>query len=460
MRNILNGKTVVSLSSTDKHITLFFEDGDSETLKVDEKFTQEIVEIVTPVLATGGKVLLDTLKDSLSIYRKLEDSSNGLVKFFKAAKSFLSGSKEPSNYELIKEVLIPIASKDSISDKETIVAVVTDPKNPLETPKVVSGVEKIRVQVKHFSETTNPKGIIRFFERLSEVQSKRKHSADDLLRFLNRGDLPITNDGQILAYKRLYKQGYGNDFDKFGEHYVDSFTRKIIQKMNGKVFMSPDLVDPDRNNQCSYGLHIGRRDYMSSFSGNSIVLVLINPEDVIAVPRDYKNSKMRCAAYHIVGEVTPKAFKALDCLNKPATVCEETAKMITNILEGNIPEIVNYTEILKDNSIRTTFAEVKAEPEKKGVVVPAKALDTSEAAEEDADKVQIDPTINSPKAIKDKVKKADSSVKKALEMTYDQKLAKKLWGRVQDKTLTKAALAKKCNTSSRTLDRWAVKFNF
>jgi hypothetical protein len=41
-------------------------------------------------------------------------------------------------------------------------------------------------------------------------------------------------------------------------------------------------------------------------SGNRVVIVEIDPRDVVSIPSDYNNAKGRCWKYKVVGEVPPE----------------------------------------------------------------------------------------------------------------------------------------------------------
>ena len=266
---------------------------------------------------------------------------------------------------------------------------------------------------------------------------------------MRKGDLPIADDGCIVAYKRLKR--------KNGPILVDSHTGRVTQRVGSRVFMKPEMVDPNRRNECSNGLHIGRRDYMGNFSGDVIIICKIHPEDVIAVPQDYSGSKMRCAGYDIVAELSVTAYQSVIKGQKMTDGGDNEASiMLTKILRGDHPKVDQLVEITgqKGQGLEITQvgrSKLKPEPVEEVPVQPTKALDDIKIIVTKADPKKI-----SPKALKESTKKAPAN----LEMTAEQKLAKKEWPNVLNGTITKVALAKKCKTSSRSLERWAKKFNF
>jgi hypothetical protein len=42
---------------------------------------------------------------------------------------------------------------------------------------------------------------------------------------------------------------------------------------------------------------------LNSFGGERIVILKINPRDVVSIPTDYNNSKGRACRYEIIGEL-------------------------------------------------------------------------------------------------------------------------------------------------------------
>jgi len=83
--------------------------------------------------------------------------------------------------------------------------------------------------------------------------------------------------------------------------------------------MPRNEVDDNRERTCSYGYHAAAYDYAKGFmsSGDRLVAVKINPADVVSIPSDYGNQKLRCTYYEVLHEVPGAAdvFKARDYVN-------------------------------------------------------------------------------------------------------------------------------------------------
>lgn len=118
-------------------------------------------------------------------------------------------------------------------------------------------------------------------------------SREGLFQWLEKAKMPITPDGCFLAW-RLVR----NDF-------FDIYTGTMDNSPGNIVRMDRDLCDDDPDRTCSRGLHFCSIGYLPHYgsSNSRIVLVKVNPADVVAFPRDYGLSKGRCCRMEILEEV-------------------------------------------------------------------------------------------------------------------------------------------------------------
>jgi hypothetical protein len=132
--------------------------------------------------------------------------------------------------------------------------------------------------------------MVRFLENLMDNPSFR--AVNELYDFLEVCNLPITEDGFFLAYKRV------------NDEYKDMHTNSIDNHIGSNPKMIRNLVDEDKSRVCSSGLHFCSLSYLSQFGAGSghIMIVKINPKDVVAIPADYNNTKGRCCEYVVVDE--------------------------------------------------------------------------------------------------------------------------------------------------------------
>jgi hypothetical protein len=143
--------------------------------------------------------------------------------------------------------------------------------------------------------------MIKFLENLMKNPSKK--AVDELYDFLENKGLSLTEDGHFLAYKCVR------------ENYLDKHSGKFDNSPGAVLEMARNAVDDDCNNHCSYGFHAGSLEYSGpsgSFwnSSDKVVIVKINPADVVSVPRDYNCQKLRTCKYVVVGDFAGE-------LNKP-----------------------------------------------------------------------------------------------------------------------------------------------
>ena len=66
--------------------------------------------------------------------------------------------------------------------------------------------------------------------------------------------------------------------------------------------MERNKVDDNRDVTCSYGFHIASFDYADTFQAGRMMIVKVNPKDVVSVPSDHGNQKCRVSRYEVVGE--------------------------------------------------------------------------------------------------------------------------------------------------------------
>lgn len=132
--------------------------------------------------------------------------------------------------------------------------------------------------------------IFKFMTRLQLNPSKR--AVDELYTFLEHKHLPITDSGTFLAYKAVRSD--------FSDKYSGTFFNTV-----GSVLSMPrNKVDDNKEVGCSYGFHAGTLEYASDFASESdkLVLVEIDPADVVSIPTDCNFQKLRTCRYKVVAE--------------------------------------------------------------------------------------------------------------------------------------------------------------
>ena len=150
---------------------------------------------------------------------------------------------------------------------------------------------------RHYKEELPIEPIVNFIRKVRLNPSYRIRN--QLWNFIeasqNSGGFTLADDGDILAYKKVR-------YD-----YKDIYTGKFDNSVGSVVEMKREDVDDDPNNTCSAGLHFCAYSYLSHYGDSSttdkIMLVKVNPKDVVSIPTDYGFAKARCCRYEVLQEV-------------------------------------------------------------------------------------------------------------------------------------------------------------
>lgn len=138
-------------------------------------------------------------------------------------------------------------------------------------------------------EAGNAAPLLLFLDNLMQNPSNR--AVNELYGFMEACDLPITVDGHFLAYKRVRS-------DYTSVH--DGVTKNNIGLV---VSMPRNSVNDNKDETCSTGLHFCSESYLQHFGGDRVVVLKINPRDVVSIPTDYNNAKGRACSYEVIGEL-------------------------------------------------------------------------------------------------------------------------------------------------------------
>lgn len=145
--------------------------------------------------------------------------------------------------------------------------------------------------IRMIGEGFDAKPMIRFLENL--LSNPSMTAVQELYNFLEKGKLPLTEDGHFLAYKKVK------------EDFKDIYTGLMDNSPGSRPSMPRYEVDDNRNNTCSKGLHFCSFEYLSHYGtgpGSKTVVLKINPRDVVSIPSDYNNTKGRACEYEVLYE--------------------------------------------------------------------------------------------------------------------------------------------------------------
>jgi hypothetical protein len=164
---------------------------------------------------------------------------------------------------------------------------------------MVNGVAAPRVlsdKIIRFSNEGLPfQPLLKFAENLQKNPSFR--AVNELFTFLEKNDHPLTENGNFIAFKRVR-----DTFRDIHSNTMDNSVGNVVQ-------VERNQVDEDSSRTCSHGLHVANWSYAhtqfaSSNPETDVMLeVEVNPADVVAIPADYNNAKMRVCKYKVLGVV-------------------------------------------------------------------------------------------------------------------------------------------------------------
>lgn len=372
--------------------TAYLKNGTSVKFPVDSEEALKLIKAI-PELAIRGEVDVDIVVNNQKFTSTLEDVAG--IQFFCILQEVAERiKKDPKLIEDLNEISRKYLGK--LAPEDTLVA--------KKGNKVIIGAERLNKYIKKAEKLQQYTGLKALLERCFAMTDKPNHTVEDLLDFLENADLPLADDGSIIAYKSVNKDG---------EYFTDCHTGLVKQQIGSRVFMKPEMVDPDRSNECSQGLHIARRGYLKHFYGDACLLVKFNPEDVIAVPTHDAN-KIRVASYEILAEL-PAECKRLVFEDKPMTTIAEGKKLLAKAINCKFPAPKFYTEIRGPMGQDCIYGKL----DEKGNPVPERKVSNEEATALD-EKNAVDTKVakQNIKTSKDLIKKVEEIQKKAMEVEH------------------------------------------
>lgn len=205
-------------------------------------------------------------------------------------------------------------------------------------------IDPLRKHIEHAYITDQSEPLLALLGRLRVIN--REHSVADLVKFLSKTRMPISKDGLLVTFKRLNINGAGT--------LVDCHSGLVDNSVGNYVYMDESLVDPDRTRDCSYGLHVASREYLAGFHGEALAIILVKPEDVIAVP-EYDACKVRVCAYHVVDRIE-KHTDIVSVLHGNYT--DNVKRMLAKYISGYIPTVTKEICLLSRDASKIAVKEV------------------------------------------------------------------------------------------------------
>lgn len=143
--------------------------------------------------------------------------------------------------------------------------------------------------------------LVRFYENLAANPSE--HSREQLYAWLRDRSFTITEDGHFLAYKGVAKTAEGDLVSvNHGPAVVDgeAVNGAVPNYTGAVVSIARSQVAHDPSVGCASGLHVGTYEYAKGWARGALLLVKVNPRDVVSVPTDCSAQKVRVARYRVI----------------------------------------------------------------------------------------------------------------------------------------------------------------
>ena len=172
--------------------------------------------------------------------------------------------------------------------------------------------------------------MVLFLDNLMSNPSNR--SRDELYEFLAHENLPLTDDGCFLAYKAVDKDYYSKARGNLELVHGTANDHGYIFNGVGEVIeCHRNDVDDNRDNHCSHGLHVGSLEYSGPEGwyhsrGDCVVIVKVNPKDVVSVPPDHSSQKIRVCRYEVISEFTVPLHSCHMNAVESTKCCQEKAR--------------------------------------------------------------------------------------------------------------------------------------
>jgi hypothetical protein len=151
-------------------------------------------------------------------------------------------------------------------------------------------------------------------------QNPSNKAIKQLYSWMEKNGITISEDGHLLAYKRVC-----DDYTSFHDGVTKNNVGLIVELPRNKCDDRSEVT-------CSTGLHFCSQAYLPHYSGGAgrVLLLKINPRDVVSIPTDYNNAKGRACKYLVLTELRNDARATIEVkpvLTQPVILEERTEEV-------------------------------------------------------------------------------------------------------------------------------------
>ncbi|NWN87054.1 MAG: hypothetical protein HLX51_00705 [Micrococcaceae bacterium] len=174
-----------------------------------------------------------------------------------------------------------------------------------------------------------------------------------LYRWISDRHLTLTQEGMIVGYKGVTVEGTSGHSGKGIIHSQDAeglidtefIEHDRLPNVPGTWVEFPRAeIDPDPNNGCSVGLHVGTKAYAENYLSR-LLTVLVDPSAVVMVPKDCDGQKMRVHQYYITDIEPAKAEKEHTLQAHTAFDLDDDEEDFDDFFDDDEIDIYNYESV-------------------------------------------------------------------------------------------------------------------
>ena len=271
---------VAKITPTDVTVII---NGNHKRVRKDSPDSSEVIELVKLHNASNvvqeREDIVAKIEELCNPAKKIEFKSDGRFEFDGHSAMFLKGTSDPVPEFLAKRLL------DYISKELDVEPLVNFWKNVLLNPD-----KAVRQQLfgflEHNGHPITDKGYFLAYKAVKVARKYDKETGEEIISVSydeNTGERVEEVLNQSMVFKPYHSGSHG-----------------MVVKVGEPISMPREECDSDPYETCSAGLHVGSMEYVHNFgySDGVILEVLVSPRNVVAVPTDYNNTKMRCCEYY------------------------------------------------------------------------------------------------------------------------------------------------------------------
>jgi len=287
--------------------------------------------------AKGNQIYMKGIKLSIPFVlakyiEKCDDSSlEYIINFWKLTAMNPDPRAREDLFEFLK------GGKFTITNKGYFVAyrnVLIKSNNKSEETELFKFISKSYLKIKGWKKSTKNYYVVRSSSGYDLMQNGKKLT--DSYEYIGNLDV-LYNNRDTYKVKEIV--------------YTDAHTRTFTIKIGEIVKMDRSKCSSNPNQDCSYGLHVGNKSFLSKgYFGNEGIAVLVNPSKVVAVPK-YNKNKMRVCEYLPIGIVdydTNGKLIEIDTTEFEHDYCDYDIKEINKMLKKHD---YNFEQLKKNELI-------------------------------------------------------------------------------------------------------------